>query len=464
MAAAGRQQGGMAVTPAGLSPQPWFRVFLLDGQILSTVGEFTRIDAVVLLQVPIGAPDAIGVPETRTVTIGADAVDWARTDAYREALRRAQFEHAGGERAYAIFTEEVAAALRDVAVLPDPLERIRRLEAARVELARWPSNHHGYRSEEVAETLSVVDDLINGMRAAAGQQTFSLALTTAPPSPVVVPAATLLAPPSLQDLIAQALGLTPRVTDAAERLLLLESAEAMLKTAPSTVDRGWARTTGRQIRRQIEAETTVTRKYERLRAWMLDKTTRLLAVADVRGLMRVREDLVSRDAKLNRQRPAEVASLLATLDMRLENARRHRLLLEHWTERQPALQAYAVAVTPHLAATTALPRALQDVKALSGPDPALLTQAEAQLTTARDSAQRTRVPDEARTAHQVWLSAQQLATRALQARRAAIRSGNLQQAWEASAAAAGALMLLQQLRIDVPALLRPPALPVNGAR
>jgi hypothetical protein len=180
--------------------------------------------------------------------------------------------------------------------------------------------------------------------------------------------------------------------------------------------------------------------------------------------MRVREDLVSRDAKLNRQRPAEMASLLATLDMRLENARRHRLLLERWTERQPALQAYAVAVTPHLAATTALPRALQDVKALSGPAPGLLTQAEAQLTTAHESAQRTRVPDEARMAHQVWLSAQQLATRALQARRAAVRSGNLQQAWEASAAAAGALMLLQQLRVDVPALLRPPALPANGTR
>ena len=59
----------------------------------------------------------------------------------------------------------------------------------------------------------------------------------------------------------------------------------------------------------------------------------------------------------------------------------------------------------------------------------------------------------------MWLSAQQLAARALQARRAAIRSGNLQQAWEASAAAAGALMLLQQLRTDVPRLLRPPALP-----
>ena len=46
-----------------------------------------------------------------------------------------------------------------------------------MQLAHWPASHHGYRAEEVAQTLSVVDDLLNGMRAAAGQQTFSLALT-----------------------------------------------------------------------------------------------------------------------------------------------------------------------------------------------------------------------------------------------------------------------------------------------
>lgn len=456
-----RQAQDSAPVPAGASREAWFRVFLRDGRILGAVGEFTRVDDGVLVQMPIGAPGPTGLPETRTVTIAASDVDWPRTDAYRDALRRAQFEQAGGERAYAAFTEEVAATLRDVAVLPDPLERIRRLEAARVQLARWPSSHHGYRADDVAQTLSVVDDLLNGMRAAAGQQTFTLALTSGTPSAPAVPAVPLLPPPTLQDMIAQALGLAPRVADASERLQLLQAAEAMLVRSPGP-DREWARTTHRQIRRQIKAETTVTRKYERLRAWMLDRTARLLAAADVRGLMRVREDLVARDDKLERRRPAEVASLLATLDVRLESARRHRLLLQQWTERQPALQAYASTVTPYLAASTALPRALEDVKALSGPEPGLLSDAEVQLATARADAQRATVPDEARTAHQLWLSAQQLATRALQTRRGAIRSGNLQQAWEASAAAAGALMLLQQLRADVPALVRPPALPAIG--
>lgn len=448
-----------AATVAAPASPAWFRVFLTDGRVLSVVGEFTRVDDLVVLQVPVQRPGAGGAGETRAVSVRADAVDWTRTEAYRDALRRAQFERAGGERAYAAFTEEVAATLRDVALLPDPLERIRRLEAARADLARWPAAHHGYRASDVAQTLSVVDDLLNGMRAAVGQQAFTLALTTGPaatPEPAPAP---LLPPPTLQDLVAQALGLAPHVADPAERVLLLQSAQALLDDAPD-VDRRWARTTRRQIHRQIRREEDVTRRYARLRTWMLGATTRLLAVADVRGLMRVREEIVARDVKLKTQRPAEVASMLATLDTRLDTARRHRLLLERWAERRPALDAYVAAVAPHLEVSAPLPRALEDVKALSGPDASLLSQAEAALLAAASDARRVQTPDEARATQQIWQSAQQLASRALAARRAAVRSGDLDEAWQASAAAAGALMLLQQLRADVPALARPPALPV----
>ncbi len=115
-------------------------------------------------------------------------------------------------------------------------------------------------------------------------------------------------------------------------------------------------------------------------------------------------------------------------------------------------------MTPFLSPTAALSQALEEIKALSGPDPDVLARAERLLGEARADATRS-VPEEARATQQLWLSAQQLATRAVLTRRAAVRSGDLQQAWDASAAAAGALMLLQQLRTDVPALLRPPSLP-----
>jgi hypothetical protein len=347
-----------------------------------------------------------------------------------------------------------------VALVPDPLERIRRLESARARLAQWPAAHHGYRAEDVAQTLSVVDDLLQGMRAAAGQQAFNLTLTTTATA-TTAPAPAALPAPTLQEVIAQALRLAPRVADPSDRLALLESASSMLASA-SGLNRRWAGDHQRQLQRQIRQETGVSRAYGRLRTWMLDRSASLLAAADVRGLMRVRETVVARDGRLNRQRPAEVASLLATLDVRLDTARRHRLLMERWAERRPVIERYAAAVARHLAPDAALPRALDEIKALAGPDSALLAKAEGQLAGARADAAVAGAPDEARRVQELWVSTLQLSTRALQTRRAAVRSGQLPQAWEASAAAAGALLLLQQLRLDVSALTRPPALPGRG--
>jgi hypothetical protein len=244
-------------------------------------------------------------------------------------------------------------------------------------------------------------------------------------------------------------------------MALLQSASSLLDGAPG-LDAQWLRGARKQVHRQIEQEQRVTRAYERLRTWMLERTTRLLANADVRGLMQLRRDVERRDTKLDRQRPAEVASLLATLDVRLDSARRHRLVLQRWTERRPVLERYAGVLERHVAADLPLAQALEEIKALSGPDAALLARAEGQLAGSRAGASLVNVPEEGRALQQIWLAAQQLAGRALQGRRAAIRNGDMPQAWEASAAAAGALLLLQQLRTDAAALVRPPPLPTVG--
>lgn len=443
--------------PDAPMPMSWYRVFLADGEVVAAFGEVTRVDDVVILNAPVGVPGE-AAPATRPVTLPASAVDWARTDAYRDAVRRAHFDASDGARAYAVFTEDVAATLRDVATLPDPLERIRRLEVARARLAQWPAAHHGSRAEDVAATLSVLDDLLNGMRAAAGQQAFSLAITA---RTATVPAAEgppLLPPPTLQDVVVQALGLASRVRDPAERLALLASASALL-TRTAATDAPWAADARRQVTRAIKGEHRIARAYTALRTWALARTARLLARADVRGLLRLRQDVEARGRSLKQQRPAETAALLATLDARVEAARRHRLLLERWAERRPALQRYADVLGRQLESSAPLPRALQDIKALAGPDPALLRHAEGQVAGGRADAALLVVPDDARAVHGLWASALQMAARALQTRRAAVASGNLEQAWEASAAAAGALLLLQQLRADLGALTSSPSLP-----
>jgi hypothetical protein len=56
------------------------------------------------------------------------------------------------------------------------------------------------------------------------------------------------------------------------------------------------------------------------------------------------------------------------------------------------------------------------------------------------------------------VSAAQLADNAARIRREAILSGDLARAWDASSAAAGALMLGERSRSDIQALLRRPEL------
>ena len=68
------------------------------------------------------------------------------------------------------------------------------------------------------------------------------------------------------------------------------------------------------------------------------------------------------------------------------------------------------------------------------------------------------VPLDLRAAHDLLIGAWQFAERALKARHEAISLGNLGTAWEASSAAAGALMLLSRAQNEIHTLLEPPQL------
>jgi hypothetical protein len=65
-------------------------------------------------------------------------------------------------------------------------------------------------------------------------------------------------------------------------------------------------------------------------------------------------------------------------------------------------------------------------------------------------------PQEFGAAHALIVSAAQLAANAASIRRQAALSGDIGRAWDASSAAAGALMLSARARTEIQALLRPP--------
>ena len=67
-------------------------------------------------------------------------------------------------------------------------------------------------------------------------------------------------------------------------------------------------------------------------------------------------------------------------------------------------------------------------------------------------------PSDLAAVHALMVSAAQLAAQAVAVRRDAVTSGAMDRAWQASSAAAGALMLLDRARKDLASALVPPVL------
>jgi hypothetical protein len=68
-------------------------------------------------------------------------------------------------------------------------------------------------------------------------------------------------------------------------------------------------------------------------------------------------------------------------------------------------------------------------------------------------------PEELRPSHALFASVAELARNAALVRREAALTGNIARAWDASSAAAGALLLASKAKAEIEASLRPPRLP-----
>ena len=69
------------------------------------------------------------------------------------------------------------------------------------------------------------------------------------------------------------------------------------------------------------------------------------------------------------------------------------------------------------------------------------------------------IPEYLRSTHELVVAAWRFAESAANARHAAVSSGQIATAWEASSAAAGALMTLAKAQEEIRSLLEPPTLP-----
>ena len=165
------------------------------------------------------------------------------------------------------------------------------------------------------------------------------------------------------------------------------------------------------------------------------------------------------DAELGAKRPEAVAALVAAVEEKLDATRRLRLARDRWELRLPAFTAYGTAIRAPMAIFGRMKPSLEDIKSLSGSSPASLTALQDGTLQLLTLLSAIIPPEELAAAHALMVSAAQMAANAVTVRRDAALANDMNRAWNASSAAAGALMLGTRAREDILAPLRPPQLP-----
>ena len=446
---------GAASPPRGAAQDsaalPLFRVILKDGTALASVGEYSRAGDRVVFSMPLGPS---GANRLQLVNLPAGAVDWESTDRYAEAVRYARYVATRAEMDYAALTGEVAAALNEIAQARDPARRLAIAEQAQRLVNGWPAQHFGYRSGDVREMASLLDETISDLRAAAGvrQFDFNLVAMVQPPSMPLLPA------PSPAQAIEQAL-IAARNTDVpVERLALLQGVVAILDEPGSALPPSWRRLAKASAEATLKAELEIEQRYQALSDSLLRSTERAAARADVRGVERAIQSLERRDGRLGRRRPDRVKALLVALEERLDSARRLRVMRDQWQLRARAFKEYGEAIAEGVRQAEGLQPRLDDIRSLAGPPVDQLPALAARLDAVYRRLAMVKAPEELSGAHGTLLSAIDLGLQAARTRSRAAVGGDVKAAWDASAAASGAIMLLAQAKQSIAALSRPPEL------
>jgi hypothetical protein len=429
---------------------PFFRIFLTDGTTLTSYGDFARVGTRVVFSMPLG--ELQGQPRLHLTSIPADRVDWPTTERYRESTRAAHYAATRGDEDFAMLSSDVARLLNDIALAGDPHQRLALANAARGRLAAWPADHYGHRADEIRQILSLIDEVISDLRAATGASRFDINLVAGVSPPTVSP----LPPPSLQESILQALWASEFAESAAERRSLLEAALGTVEVHTAALPESWAIATRQRVLRALAYESTLDTRLAAVRSTALAAADRLAARGDVKAVERLVRDARKEVAALAAQRPHEVQALLETLDERLDGVRRLRLALDQWAVKADALRRYQRAVDRQLREMDRGQEALDDIRTLAGPPVQTLSSLDKRLARTASQLAEVAVPADGQAVHAVLTSAVQLAVNAVRLRRTAVASGNMQHAWDASAAAAGAMMLLDRARQDVERLVQPP--------
>jgi hypothetical protein len=429
------------------------RVFLNDGTSLVSYGEPARVDDRVIFSMPT---ETAPTPTLHLINLPLDRVDWDRTNRYAAAARLSHYVKTKAEDDYAALSNQVAMTLNQVAHTPDPAQRLAIVEEARRTLADWPDRHYGYRKAEVAQMLTMLDEAIADLRAARGGGRFDLTLTAfADPPTIPEP---LLPPPTLRESLEQVMAAARAVDTPAERTSLLATVVATIDRAKDALPAEWATATRADAADAMRVEAQLDRSYQLLTARTMAAANRRARIADVTGLERLLLSIPRRDAGLGARRPDAVAALVAAVESKLDAARQLQLARDRWAMRAPDLRRYRLAIGPPIDLFSELQAPLESIKSLAGSPPPTLSFIERRVARILKLVADIAPPEETAAAHALLVSAIQLAGHSAEIRREAVLASDMTRAWDASSAAAGALMLAARARADIQSALRLPQL------
>jgi hypothetical protein len=422
-----------------------FRVFLSDGRVLVSHGECAEVepDLVCVIRLGGGAVaesfDLVTVPLTR--------VDRARTQQYARALRAAEYGATRGERDYADLTTDIARMLAELEKATDQDRRLGIAQVARTRLTNWSAEHFGYRSEDIGQLVDLLDEVIAELKVAAGETRFSLELLAGLPTEPSVP---LLSAPTMGERVEAALTAAAVTDVAAERLAILRSASRVASSSPDVDSALRVRTAT-----ALKAEEAVDSQY---RALMADATARAdVAVRHGRAsvMQRLIREVAESDVKLGRKRPREMAAFTRRLEVEWQMAKDQQAAFARWEQVKDDLFAYELrlrSVFNDWVTQRLVFRRLRDRQPVG---PADLDAAVRRVSAIDRTLAAMRPPQEMRDIHSVLRSAAQMARHGLLLGQRVTVAANRDIAANASAAIAGADLLLAQARADLVRAMNP---------
>jgi hypothetical protein len=422
-----------------------FRVFLWDGQVVVSHGEFARVGDDLVLLVPQRSRD--GVQTHDLITIPVSRVDMERTVEYATALRAAQYGATRGEEEYTALTRDIARALAELEASDDKDRRLGIAQVARARLAAWSQEHFGYRAQELQQLVSLFDEVIIELQAATGVSHFSLDLMADAAPSTAVP---LLAVPSPLELVEMALAAAAATDVGAERIALLQSATRALAEITDA-----PRALVTRVAALLKAELQIESDYRLLIANAVsraDVAVRLGLPAEVTRLItRFRAG----DARLGYQRPREVSAALRRLEDEVVAARVQRSALDRWAAMKDRLQAYDVRARALVDGWLRHAQVLASIRDGRPVSPDRLEAAARRFKDLDLAMAALRPPSDLRDVHSLLRSAIQMARQGILLGQRLAVAANTEIARNASAAVAGADLLRTQALADLAAGLRP---------